>query len=86
MVVATNADGTGADLIMPDPYFRSTVGDQSQDPFIEHVNGLLPEGNTPHWIDDWADYHMMLGEVHCGSNTLRTPMNIEATQNTEESP
>ena len=86
MVVATNADGTGADLIMPDPYFRSTVGDQSQDPFIEHVNGLLPEGNTPHWIDDWADYHMMLGEVHCGSNTLRTPMNIEATPNTEESP
>ena len=77
MVVATNADGTGADLVMPDPYFRSTVNDQSSDPFIEHVNGLLPAGNTPHWIDDWDDYHMQLGEVHCGSNTLRTPMTIE---------
>ena len=77
MVVATNADGTGADLVMPDPYFRSSVSDQSSDPFIEHINGLLPAGNTPHWIDDWNDYHMQLGEVHCGSNTLRTPMTIE---------
>ncbi len=83
MVVATNEDGTGADLIMPDPYFRSTVGDQSQDPFIEHVNSLLPDGNTPHWIDDWDEYHMMLGEIHCGSNTLRTPVTVEST---EESP
>lgn len=78
MVVATNADGSGADLIMPDPYFRSTVNDPSSDPFIEHVNGLLPAGNTPHWIDDWDEYHMQLGEVHCGSNTLRTPMTIDA--------
>lgn len=82
MVVATNADGTGADLIMPDPYFRSSVNDPSQDPFIEHVNSLLPDGNTPHWIDDWADYHMMLGEVHCGSNTLRTPISIEDVEAT----
>jgi protein-arginine deiminase len=78
MVVATNEDGTGADLIMPDPYFRSSVNNQSEDPFIEHVNALIPEGNTPHWIDDWNEYHMQLGEVHCGSNTLRTPVNIES--------
>ena len=77
MVVATNDDGTGADLIMPDPYFRSSINDQSSDPFIEHINGLLPTGNTPYWIDDWDEYHMQLGEVHCGSNTLRTPMTIE---------
>ena len=74
MVVATGADGASADLIMPDPYFRSNVSNQSGDVFIEHVNSLLPAGNTPHWIDDWNDYHMMLGEVHCGSNTLRTPI------------
>lgn len=80
MVVATNADGTGADLVMPDPYFRSSIGDQASDVFIQHVNSLLPEGNTPHWIDDWNDYHMMLGEVHCGSNTKRTPINISEVQ------
>ena len=85
MVVATNADGTGADLVMPDPFFRSSINNQSSDPFIEHVNGLLPAGNTPHWIDDWDEYHMQLGEVHCGSNTLRTPMTIDTIDN-EETP
>ena len=73
MVVATHEGGESADLIIADPYFRSNINDQSSDPFIQHVKSLLPEGNTPHWIDDWDDYHMMLGEVHCGSNTLRTP-------------
>ena len=43
-------DGTDPDLIMPDP--RENPRNQSSDPFIEYVNGLLPEGNTPHWIDD----------------------------------
>jgi hypothetical protein len=73
MIVATNEDGTGAKLIMPDPYLRSDISDQSSDPFIAHINSLLPAGNEPYWIDDWSEYHMMLGEVHCGSNTLRTP-------------
>ena len=73
MVVATGSKGESADLIIPDPYFRPSVSDQSSDPFIEMFNSLLPEGNTPHWVDDWDSYHMMLGEVHCGSNTLRTP-------------
>ena len=73
MIVAPE-DGTGeADLIMPDPYFRSIIGNQSTDPFIEEVNSLLPDGSRPHWIDDWEGYHMALGEVHCGSNTKRTP-------------
>ncbi len=74
MVVATGEDGTSADLIIPDPYFRSSTTDPTSDVFIQHVNDLLPDGNTPHWVDDWAEYHMMLGEVHCGSNTKRTPM------------
>ena len=73
MIVAPEA-GTGeADLIMPDPYFRQTVNNQSEDPFIAEVNSLLPDGSRPHWVDDWEWYHMALGEVHCGSNTKRTP-------------
>ena len=73
MIVAPEA-GTGeTDLIMPDPYFRQAVNNQASDPFIEEVNSLLPDGSRPHWIDDWEWYHMALGEVHCGSNTKRTP-------------
>lgn len=74
MVVVTHDDGASADIIFPDPYLRSNVQDQSSDVFINHVNSLLPTANTAHWVDDWSEYHMMLGEVHCGSNTLRTPM------------
>jgi hypothetical protein len=74
MLVGTNSDGSSAKLVIPDPYLRSDVNDQSTDAFIAHVNNLLPAGNEPFWIDDWAEYHMMLGEVHCGSNTLREPV------------
>jgi len=24
-------------------------------------------------VDDWYEYHVQLGEIHCGTNTLRTP-------------
>jgi len=34
---------------------------------------LRAEGLTPHPIDDWYEYHVALGEVHCGTNTLRAP-------------
>jgi hypothetical protein len=32
---------------------------------------LAALGQTPHFIDDWYEYHVNLGEVHCGTNTLR---------------
>ena len=34
---------------------------------------LKAEGLTPLDIDDWDTYHIRAGEVHCGTNTLRTP-------------
>jgi protein-arginine deiminase len=60
-------------LIIPDPFLRSNNNDQDSDPFIEHVNGLLPENVETWWVDDWDSYHLWMGEVHCGSNTLRAP-------------
>ena len=30
-------------------------------------------GLTWHFLDDWYEYHILQGEVHCGTNTLRTP-------------
>jgi protein-arginine deiminase len=32
---------------------------------------LAPLGITTYFVEDWDLYHAMLGEVHCGSNTLR---------------
>jgi hypothetical protein len=34
---------------------------------------LRPLGLTLNFLDDWAEYHVNLGEVHCGTNTLRKP-------------
>ena len=25
------------------------------------------------FVDDWYTYHLSMGEVHCGTNVLRTP-------------
>ena len=30
-------------------------------------------GLKVHWIDDWNEYHRKEGEVHCGTNAIRTP-------------
>lgn len=71
MAVYTNADGTGADLFIPDPFFRDDLTDQSTDPVIAAIEALLPSGTTHHWVDGWDVYHMGLGEVHCGTNVNR---------------
>jgi len=34
---------------------------------------LAALGLTSRFIDDWHEYHVNLGEVHCGTNTLRRP-------------
>ena len=60
-------------LILPDPFLRTNTNLQESDPFIEHVNALLPESVETWWVDDWDSYHLWMGEVHCGSNTLRAP-------------
>ena len=74
MIVAPDPNSDETDLIMPDPYFRENINNQASDPFIAHIESLLPEKSRPHWVDDWEWYHMALGEVHCGSNTKRTPL------------
>ncbi|WP_438027643.1 protein-arginine deiminase family protein [Sorangium sp. So ce233] len=43
------------------------------DIFEEEMRAKLnPLGLTLHFLDDWYEYHVQLGEVHCGTNTLRT--------------
>jgi len=60
-------------LFMLDPFLRATPNWDGYDPLIDYGEDVLPEDLIPHWLDDWDMYHIMMGEVHCGTNTLRTP-------------
>lgn len=48
--------------------FGPSVG--SADPFETKTNTEL--GATPTYVDDWDTYHVNLGEVHCGTNLLKS--------------
>lgn len=57
--------------IFPKP-FGPVIG--GKDLFEEDViTKLKALGLMPHSIDDWYEYHVNLGEVHCGTNSLREP-------------
>ena len=57
--------------VVPKP-FGPVVG--GVDRFEEDVrDNLTALGVTVHVIDCWDEYHVNLGEVHCATNTLRTP-------------
>ncbi len=72
LIVSNPVDGP-IDLFLADPFFRQDEGDKSVDPFIEAFTDSLPDGLVPHYVDNWDVYHLGLGEVHCGTNVLRTP-------------
>ncbi len=60
-------------LFIADPFIRSDLDDQDSDPMIQAVRDLMPAELDIQFLDDWDVYHLGLGEVHCGSNVLRTP-------------
>ncbi|XP_019620885.1 PREDICTED: protein-arginine deiminase type-2-like [Branchiostoma belcheri] len=46
--------------------------------FEQHVTSLLePLGLDCSFLDDWYNYHVMLGEVHCGTQTRRQPFDFK---------
>ena len=59
-------------LIIADPHFV---------PLKDEMNDLLEDigfsasapGQTIHYIDDWEEYHVSSGEIHCGTNVERDP-------------
>jgi protein-arginine deiminase len=77
MTVAQLEEDGEVHVFLPDPFLRENNSTSStaraDDLFIAKFESLLPQNVTPHWLDDWDWYHMQLGEVHCGSNTIRTP-------------
>ncbi|XP_078731200.1 protein-arginine deiminase type-2-like [Lampetra fluviatilis] len=58
-------------LGIPKPFWPHVDG---QCPLESRVRSLLePLGLACHFVDDLKTYHLNLGEVHCGSNTRRSP-------------
>lgn len=66
-----NGISLGKHFAAPRPHGPVVEG---KDVFEKAFEDLLaPRGITVHWVEDWDTYHRNLGEVHCGSNTRRTP-------------
>jgi hypothetical protein len=73
-LIVANFEGEPTKLFVPDPFFRTNLQDQGGDPVLAAFADAMPEGLETIFIDDWYTYHMALGEVHCGTNVLRTPI------------
>jgi protein-arginine deiminase len=74
MVNLIVADAGGqTNLFVPDPFFRTDLSDQGDDPFIEAFAASMPPGLNLRFVDNWNVYHLGIGEVHCGTNVKRTP-------------
>lgn len=69
--------GDQTDVFLADPFLRngtSSDDGQDDDAMIEAVIDLMPDTLDLHFVDNWSVYHLGLGEVHCGSNSTRTPV------------
>jgi hypothetical protein len=62
------ARSAGCTCVIPKPYGPVVGGhDLFQDEFQRVLDGL---GITANFIDDWYEYHLDGGEIHCGTNQL----------------
>jgi len=66
--------------VVPQPFGPVREGvDLFRQEFVQTITAGLA-GNVPHivFLDDWDTYHDLAGEIHCGTNTLRKPANMDA--------
>lgn len=75
-LVVFNPVGERPVVILPDPFFRTDLDDQGDDPFIRALEQVMPSGLDLLFVDDWDVYHLAEGEVHCGTNVRRAPTTI----------
>jgi len=74
LIVAT-VDGNGETILaVPDPFARPGNLGPADDPVAQDFVQRMPAGVSVAFIDNWYSYHMLLGEVHCGTNVTRTPL------------
>lgn len=53
---------------------RIWIPEDNVDLFEACTQVLLEDiGITVHWVDEWDTYHRRFGEIHCGTNVVRTP-------------
>ena len=38
---------------------------------VDKTSAMKLNGSTVDWIEDWDEYHLGIGEVHCGTNATR---------------
>lgn len=63
-------------IAMPDPEGPDVSGqDQWQADIASQMSGLFTTGNPLdlRYVDIWNAYHVLIGEAHCGTNTVRVP-------------
>ncbi|MCJ8729448.1 hypothetical protein PDJAM_G00106550 [Pangasius djambal] len=65
----------GKNLGIPKPFGPQVDGKCALETEIRSL--LEPLGLNCYFIDDFASYHKLLGEVHCGSNVLREPFTFK---------
>ncbi|WP_254389971.1 protein-arginine deiminase domain-containing protein [Streptomyces sp. AC550_RSS872] len=67
---AVNGVVLGKDRYLAPKQWGPVIG--GKDIFTEAVNAAYRKAGTRvSYIDDYETYHLMMGEVHCGTNTLR---------------
>ena len=62
-------------LVVPMAFGPQTA---SGDEFQLYLTAQIAAANNhlrTRYVDDWNRYHAYMGEVHCGTNTLRKPAN-----------
>jgi hypothetical protein len=72
-LLVVNAPGVPTKVFTADPFLRADLADQSTDPIIADFVARMPADLEVVFLDDWETYHLALGEVHCGTNGIRTP-------------
>jgi len=65
----------GSLFVAPDPHGPIIDG---VDPFKAALRERLkPYSQVVEFVDNWYPYHVWSGEVHCGTNATRLPLNLE---------
>lgn len=72
-LVVANLEGQTTKLMVPDPFFRDDAMGPEVDPIAQDFVERMPAGLEVVFVDDWYSYHLLDGEVHCGTNLTRTP-------------
>ena len=72
LIVADDKDGRTT-LFVPDPWVRKSNQGPEDDPMALDFASRMPDELEVVFLDDWDVYHLGMGEVHCGTNVVRTP-------------